>query len=175
MSCRGGNETLSTMLRMKITRVQDQALFSLSPNSRIQEVLELDHARTTTATNADADAEDESSSNISSLLASREIDNSILVFGSGVSNAEMNFSRRLQVAPTAGDASASSNINATDPSGTLMNNPWDLYDQLHSFDGSFNDFQAFDTLDNFMPATETSQPLRGGFPVLAPPSPTLPL
>jgi hypothetical protein len=47
-----------------------------------------------------------------------------------------------------------------------------LYEQLQSFDGSFNGFESFDALDPFLPNTEASRTPRGGeFSAVAPPSP----
>lgn len=134
-SCRGGNETLSTMLRTKITQIQDKETFFLQPSSRIEEVLELDHVRIDTDT--DTNAEDESFFNISSLMESREIDDNITGFGGDVSDPEINCGRRTQLASPC-------NIFDTDLPRTLANNNWNFYEQLQIFDESFNDFQAFE-------------------------------
>ena len=145
-SCRGGNETLSRMLRLKMAQIQDQEPLLLEPSPRIQEVF--DHTENPTSPNSGVGTDGEPIPTSSSFVASRSIEgNTIELSPELVNNAGPNLGRDTQLAP-----------HIIDPELTrTLTNTLDLYGQLQSFDGSFNHFQAFDTMDAFLPNNETSQ------------------
>jgi hypothetical protein len=174
MSCRGGNETLSMMLRMKITEVQNGEPLLLEPSSRIREACESDQLGTPTGFSS----EDSSDRGLAptapshlTICSQQNGDHGRASTGAHAEDPGLEFEQNEQQILLAGQDPSWFTIIDLDLTRTFANS-WGLYEQLQSCDGSFNGFESFNTLGPFLPNTETSQiPRGGGFSAVAPPSP----
>jgi len=173
MSCRGGNETLSMMLRMKIAEIQNGEPLLMEPSSRIREACESDRLGTPTGFSSE-DGNDRGLVPISpshlTIRSQPNDDRGRASTGARAEDPGTELEENQQQILLAGQDPSWYTIVDSDLRRTLANS-WDLYEQLQSSDGSFNGFESFDALDPFLPNTEASRTPRGGeFSAVAPPS-----
>ena len=139
------------MLRLKMVQIQDKELWLLEPSFPIQKVFEIDQTTRHSDTNSGIEAEEELICTPSSFGAPQNTDGNIVDLGPDFVN-KSGLECGLGIQP---------DFSIIDPEFTrAVTDTWDLYDQLQSLDGSFNDLQPLETMDTLMSSPETSQTSR---------------